>query len=347
MTASALAFLTNDSDLPAEQRRPGLNQDLLAQISDEVALVEEELLLQVRSKVAMVERVGRLTLQAGGKRLRPAFVSLAAKATGLPFDADRARTLGASLELVHMATLIHDDVIDNAATRRGRPTAGAEFGNAAAILAGDSLLARAMLLLSRDGDVDLVRVVAEAIADVAQGEVRELEVRGDFDLQEAAHLEILRMKTASFIECCCEVGAMVAGAEPDICQALRLYGHHVGMAFQIIDDLLDYRGDRAKTGKPRATDFREGQATLPLIYLRDKLTEHESDLARRRFGNHATDDEVRMLTDWMDTRGAFARAERLAREHVDRAMEAANRLPDTKSRALLETVAEYVYQRDK
>jgi octaprenyl-diphosphate synthase len=324
-----------------------ISQDLLAQISDEVALVEEELLLQVRSKVDLVDRVGKLTLQAGGKRLRPAFVSLAAKSTGFEFDHERARTLGASLEMIHMATLIHDDVIDNASTRRGRPTASAEFGNTAAILAGDSLLARAMLLLSRDGEVALVRVVAEAVVDVAQGEVRELEVRGDFDLDETSHLEILRMKTASFIECCCEIGGMVAGAPSEMCQSLRLYGHHVGMAFQIVDDLLDYRGDRTKTGKPRATDFREGQATLPLIYLRDCMSEAESKLARRRFGNNPNEDEIRMLTDWMDTRGAFARAERVARDHVDRALTAVQSLPSSTSKELLETVAEYVFQREK
>lgn len=324
-----------------------INQDLLDQISQEVMGVEDELNHQVRSKVALVERVGLLTLHAGGKRLRPAFVTLAAKATGLPFDIDRARMLGASLEMVHMATLIHDDVIDNASTRRGRPTACAEYGNTAAILAGDSLLARAMLLLARDGDVDLVRVVAESIADVANGEVRELEVRGDFDLDEPTHLEILRMKTASFIECCCEIGGMVAGAPKDVCQTLRRYGHNVGMAFQIVDDLLDYRGDRTKTGKPRATDFREGQATLPLIYLRDKLSDAEANLARLRFGSNPSDDEIRMLTDWMDTRGAFERAERLAWEYINRALAALEDLPGTTSKELLETVAEYVMRRDR
>lgn len=337
MTAPALNDLT-----------PGrINQDLLAQISEEVAGIDEELNHQVRSKVALVEQVGLLTLQGGGKRLRPAFVSLAAKATGRQFDLERARLLGASLEMVHMATLIHDDVIDNSATRRGRPTACAEYGNTAAILAGDSLLARAMLILSRDGDVALVRVVAESIAEVAQGEVRELEVRGDFDLDEATHLEILRMKTASFIECCCEIGGMVAGADAEVCQALRLYGHHVGMAFQIVDDLLDYRGDKAKTGKPRATDFREGQATLPLIFLRDRLSDAEATIARRRFGNNPNDDEIRMLIDWMDTRGAFDRAERVAREYTERALEALAKLPPSASRQLLETVAEYVMQRDR
>lgn len=337
MTAPALTLLTNHR----------LNPDLLSQISDEVALVEEELAVQVRSQVSIVERVGRLTLEAGGKRLRPAFVSLAAKATGLPFDADRARMLGASMEMIHMATLVHDDVIDNAATRRGRPTAAAELGNTAAILAGDSLLARAMFLLSRDGDVALVRVVAESVVDVAEGEAKELETRGDFDLEESTHLEILRMKTASFIECCCEIGAMVAGASPEVCSALRLYGHHVGMAFQIVDDLLDYRGDKCKTGKPRATDFREGQATLPLIYLRERLSEAEAAIARRRFGSNPNEDEIRMLADWMDTRGAFARAEDLARQHVDRALSAIEGLPETASRELLETVAEYVVRRER
>lgn len=337
MTAPALTLLQHGH----------LNQDLLAQISDEVALVEEELITQVRSKVDLVDRVGKLTLQAGGKRLRPAFVSLAAKATGLDFDAERARMLGASLEMVHMATLIHDDVIDNAATRRGRPTASAEFGNTAAILAGDALLARAMLLLSRDGEVALVRVVAEAIVDVAQGEVRELEVRGDFDLEESAHLEILRMKTASFIECCCQIGGMIASAPAPVVRSLRDYGHHIGMAFQIVDDLLDYRGDRNKTGKPRATDFREGQATLPLIYLRECVSEAEAKIARRRFGNNPSDDEIRMLVDWMDTRGAFTRAEAMARKHVDLALAAVKDLPETFSKELLETVAEYVFHREK
>jgi octaprenyl-diphosphate synthase len=324
-----------------------INQDLLTQISDEVAFVEEELQLQVRSKVDLIEQVGKLTLLAGGKRLRPAFVSLAAKATGLPFDVERTRLLGASLEMIHMATLIHDDVIDHASTRRGRPTASAEYGNTAAILAGDALLARAMLILSRDGDVDLVRVVAESVAEIAQGEVRELEVRGDFDLDEATHLDILRMKTASFIECCCEVGAMVAGGGVEICKALRLYGHHVGMAFQIVDDLLDYRGDRSKMGKPRAGDFREGQATLPLIYLRDRMSDTEMSTIRHRFGNSPSEDEIRMLVDWMDTRGAFEKAEALAADHVELAMAAIESLPSSTSRELLETVAEYVLRRDR
>lgn len=332
---------------PEGQGHGRLNATLLQQVSREVNGVEEELRNQLRSQVALVERVGLHTLEGGGKRLRPAFVALAAKACGGEYDEARARRLGACMEMIHMATLIHDDVIDDASSRRGRPTASRVFGNTAAILGGDALLAKAMLLLAQDGDVGLIRIVSSAVVDMAEGEVRELETRGDFELDVETHLEVLRLKTASFIEGCCEMGALVSKANEEQTEALRLYGFHIGMAFQIVDDLLDYRGDHAKTGKPRATDFREGQATLPLIYLRPHLQEAEADILRARFGNQPNDDEVRMLAGWMDTRGAFAKAEVDAREHVDRALQALTRLPDTTARELLETVAEYVLRREK
>ena len=317
----------------------------MSQITDEVALVEEELEIQVRSSVDLVEKIGKHTLNAGGKRLRPAFVTLAAKATDKEFDINRTRRLGACMEMIHMATLIHDDVIDNASTRRGRPTASAEFGNTAAILSGDVLLSKAMVVLASDGDLEIIRCVSEAAIDIAQGEVRELEVRGDFDLDEATHLEVLRLKTASFIECCCEVGAIVANASPEHRMALRSFGFHVGMAFQIVDDILDYRGDKLKTGKPIATDFREGQATLPLIYLRKNLSEAESTIARRKFGNGVTEDEIRMIADWMDSRGAFDQAEQAARAHITQAAITIESLPNSPTRALLETVANHVISR--
>ena len=335
MTATALNVLSKGR----------VDPDLLSQISEEVALVEEELVLQVRSSVDLVEKIGKHTLSAGGKRLRPAFVTLAAKATSLDFDVTRTRRLGACIEMIHMATLIHDDVIDNSGTRRGRPTASAEFGNAAAILSGDVLLSKAMVVLASDGDLEIIRSISGAAVDMAQGEVRELDVRGQFDLDEATHLEVLRLKTASFIECCCEVGGIVASAPPEMCQALRSFGFHVGMAFQIVDDILDYRGDRIKTGKPLATDFREGQATLPLIYLRDSLSEAESTIARRRFGNGVTEDEIRMIADWMDTRGAFSRAEHAAKMHITQAVMSLEALPACPARDLLETVAHHVVSR--
>ncbi len=318
---------------------------LLEEISQEIHSVEQELSRQVGSKVRLVEQVGRLTLHAGGKRLRPAFVTIAAKATGQPFDHDRTRRMGAGMEMIHMATLIHDDVIDNSDTRRGHPTASAEFGNTAAILSGDVLLAKAMRLLAEEGDLEIIRCVSEAVVGMAEGEVRELEVRGQFDLAQETHLEVLRLKTAAFIQCCCEIGAIVAGADDELKSALRRYGHHIGMAFQIVDDLLDYRGDQKQTGKPVAQDFREAQATLPLIFLRETLSEPEMAMTRRKFGNGVTDDEIRMIVDWMDTRGAFEKADALARMHLSAALASLKSVPAGAPRELLETVAEYVVLR--
>lgn len=298
---------------------PGDNA-LLNQIIDDIKLVEEELSAQMGSNVELVQSVSRHTLEAGGKRLRPAFVALSARAIGTSFDPVRTRKIGACMEMIHMATLIHDDVIDHAATRRGKPTASSIYGNTAAILSGDVLLAKAMVILAHDGDLDIIRSVSESVVEMAEGEVRELEIRGCFDLTEAEHLQILRMKTASFIQCCCEAGAMIAGASPAHRKALGTFGHHIGMAFQVVDDLLDFRSD--KTGKPKAGDFREGQATLPLIYLRDELSSEESELARRSFGNGATDDVLTQISGWMAERGAFVRAEAAANWHVEEALAA-------------------------
>jgi len=335
MTATAFKHLTQEVADP----------QLLSEIAEDVAAVERELAGQVGSEVRLVERVGRLTLEAGGKRMRPAFVMLAARAVGGAFEKERAHRLGACMEMIHMATLVHDDVIDHSSTRRGRPTAAAEYGNTAAILGGDVLLAKAMALLSRDGDLSIIGIVAGAVVDMAEGEVRELEVRGDFDLKESEHMDVLNRKTASFIEACCVVGAKLAGASEDVLAALRTYGHHVGLAFQIVDDLLDYQGDESKVGKPLAGDFREGQATLPLIYLREHLSEAESTIARRRFGNGANDDEVRMVADWMAKRGAFRKAEDAAKKHVQAAIHALSVLPDSSSKDLMHGVANYVLSR--
>ena len=336
MTAQAFATLTGGR----------IHPDTLDKIAHEVALVEEELALRLKSDVALVDRVGGLTLRAGGKRLRPAFVTLAAAATGLPYEPARTRKLGAGLEMIHMATLIHDDVIDHAATRRGKPTAAADVGNTASILSGDVLLARAMSLLAEDGDLDLIRTVSAAVVDMAEGEVREVEVRGDFDIAVEDHFDILQRKTAALVEACCEGGAIIAHAPKSVTEALKAYGHHVGLAFQIADDLLDYRGDPAKTGKPLAGDFREGQATLPLILLRGKLSEAEAQNVRTKFGGGVTDDELRMYADWMASRGAFEEAQTIAQGHVREALLALEALPETSERELLETVAEYVVRRE-
>lgn len=319
--------------------------EVLESIADDVRLVEAELSRQCHSEVELVTKVGLHTLEAGGKRLRPAFVALAAKATGLPYERERVIRLGACMEMIHMATLLHDDVIDNSPLRRGRPTASALYGNTESILAGDVLLAKAMVILAEDGDLGIIRTVAQSVVEMAQGEVRELEIRNDFDLTEEEHLKVLRMKTAAFIESCCVVGALAAGADQAVQDGLQSYGHNIGMGFQIVDDLLDYRGDREHTGKVRATDFREGCATLPLIYLRPKLSEQEREVARLKFGNGVMDDELAMISDWMEKRGAFDEALAKATLHVETAIAALTPLPHSDARCVMEAIASFVLAR--
>ena len=318
----------------------------LSDINRELLMVEAELAGQMQSEVELVQRVCQHTQEAGGKRLRPALVYLSAMATGLPVNAERVRRLGACMEMIHMATLIHDDVIDHAATRRGVSTAAAEFGNTAAILSGDVLLAKAMAILAEDGDIAIIRKVAGIVVDLAQGEVHELQIRGKFELTREEHFEILRRKTATFIQCCCEVGAMVAGAPESTFQALGRFGFHIGMAFQLADDLLDYRGSTKNTGKARAGDFREGCATLPLILLREHLTPEEAKYLASKFGNGVTDADIDLMTSWMKERGAYSRAEELAVEHGNSALSALADLPESSERTLLGQVAGFVIGRE-
>lgn len=320
--------------------------ETLEQVGGFVLEVEEELRKQTSSTVALVEQVGELTRSGGGKRLRPALVYLSACATGREFDRSRIVRLGACMEMIHMATLIHDDVIDDAATRRGKPTAFSVYGNTASILGGDVLLAKAMTILAEDGDIEIIRMTSQAVVELAEGEVRELELRGQFALSESDHFDVLRKKTASFIECCCRAGVLAAGGTSEEASALGAFGHHIGMAFQIADDILDYRGDQATTGKPLATDFREAQATLPLIYLIPHLTEEERTFTDRKFGNGVSDDDLKMIIGWMEQRGSFGRADEAAQAEVSSALGSLDVLGSTPERELLRSVADFVVTRE-
>lgn len=335
MSAAAFASQLEDRVQPA----------MLARLAEEIAAVEAELESRMDSEVALVRDCGLHTLRAGGKRLRPALVTLAAEATGRPFDSIRTRKLGACMEMIHMATLMHDDVIDHAATRRGRETSAARFGNTASILTGDVLLAKAMSILAEDGDLEIIRNVSRAVVDLAEGEVHELETRGKIDLTQAEHFEILRRKTATFIASCCEVGALAAGAPETEFRALGNYGLAMGMAFQIADDLLDYVSPSETTGKPRWTDFHEGCPTLPLILIWEQVAEDDRSAFARSFGNGATSEEIAHLQDRMRSLGAFDRAEAMARHQVERAVSALSALPENAARDLLSAVADFVVWR--
>lgn len=316
------------------------------ELSQALEVVEDVLTEGTRSQVELVERAATSTLRAGGKRIRPALTLVSALACRPDADIARIATLGACLEMVHMATLMHDDVIDGSATRRGRPTAGVLVGTEAAVLSGDVLLAKAMNILARDGDIEVIRLVSSAVVALAEGEILEIQVRGRFDLAEHELDHVVEMKTAALLRACCQVGAFVTSAPAEHFDALSEYGACVGRAFQAIDDILDYVGDPARTGKAVGQDFREGQATMPLLLYREKASADHVAWAEQRFGKDPSEQDVGKIVDLMVSSGCIEAARRRADAELDRALAALGLLPESPYRNLLQTMALALVRRE-
>ena len=312
--------------------------------------VEARMNADLGSDVRTVYALTRHILNAGGKRLRPAMVALSARAAAedSAVNEDRLATVGAAVEFVHMATLVHDDVVDNTAMRRGKPTANAVYGNGVAVLSGDYILARAMRLLAIDGDLRIIRTVSEITVEMSEGEVMEISATGRSDLSQAEYFEILRKKTAVFVEGCCRCGAIVSCANEKTETALADYGYRLGMAFQIADDLLDYTGDPEATGKPRGSDLRDGRATLPFLLALDASAPCERTTLLAAFGNQALDDPaVLAVCDLLNRYEAFDRTREAARDQVEKAEGALTLLPESTARDCFAALTDYVVQRDR
>ncbi|MCS6777235.1 MAG: polyprenyl synthetase family protein [Chloroherpetonaceae bacterium] len=320
----------------------------LEYVRPDLEAIEDRLNTELGSDVRSVYDLSRYVLHAGGKRLRPAMVALSARAVNADPDAARIATVGAAVELVHMATLIHDDVVDNTATRRGKPTANAVFGNGVAVLCGDYILARAMRLLAVDGDLRVIRTVSDITIEMSEGEVMEIAATGRSTLSLAEYLEILRKKTATFVEGCCRCGAILGNAEEPIESCLAQYGYHLGMAFQLADDLLDYIGDPHITGKPCGSDLREGRATMPFLLALDRAGRQEREQLIAAFGNpELPDQEFVAVRDILSRYGTFDQTRDTARQHVEKASEALCLLPPSMARDCFSLLTEYVVERDR
>lgn len=217
------------------------------------------------SDVVLIGQVAEYIIAGGGKRLRPALVLLAAGSLG--YRGQDHHELAAVIEFIHTATLLHDDVVDESELRRGRDTANARFGNPASVLVGDFLYSRSFQMMVGLGNVRVLEVLADATNTIAEGEVMQLLNVHDADLDEARYLEVVRRKTSKLFEAAARLGAIVGGASPQIEAGLAAYGTHLGTAFQLLDDVLDYSGDLEQTGKNLGDDLNEGKPTLPLIYV--------------------------------------------------------------------------------
>ncbi len=243
-----------------------------------MAEVDKVISARLDTGVPLVSQVSRYIIAAGGKRLRPALLLLMCGALG--YTGTQRFNLAAVVEFIHTATLLHDDVVDESTMRRGRPTANESFGNAASVLVGDFLYSRAFQMMLDSRDMRVMEILADATNVIAEGEVLQLMNMGDASLDEAAYLHVIRSKTAKLFEASTQLAAVLAGASPDIEVACARYGQALGTAFQVVDDVLDYAGDAAETGKNVGDDLREGKTTLPLIFAMQRGRPEQAELVR-------------------------------------------------------------------
>lgn len=322
---------------------------LLDCIESDLRHVEERLQRETRSDIGAVREVSDHTLLAGGKRFRPALALLSGRVAERAFPADRAYAAAAAAELIHMATLMHDDVVDEAPERRGVATAGSMYGNGIAVLTGDFLLAKSISLLAHnDENLHIVRVFADICVAMAEGEVLQASIARDLDITFETYDEVIERKTARFLAGCCEMGGLLGEATEAETAALRAYGHHLGMAFQIADDLLDFVGDPKKTGKPLGTDLRDGRVTLPLLHaLRTADPETRNQLRALVSLPRLTEADIAAITALIARLGGFAAARDAALNRADRAALELSRFPRNPYRLALERLARFVVVRDR
>ncbi len=299
-----------------------------------MAEVDGVIRARLYSEVALVRQVSEYIIHSGGKRLRPALVILAANALG--YQGDKHHEMAAVVEFIHTATLLHDDVVDASDLRRGRNTANALFGNAASVLVGDFLYSRAFQMMVSVQNMRVMEVLSEATNIIAEGEVLQLMNCNDPDVEESAYLQVIRYKTAKLFEAAGRLGAIVNGSAMDIEDALGNYGMHLGTAFQLIDDVLDYSGETERIGKNVGDDLAEGKPTLPLIFAMKHGKPAEAEMIRSSIREGNSEDFPKIL-DIVRRTGALDHAHNKAKMEAELAHTALQILPNSKYKdALIE-----------
>jgi octaprenyl-diphosphate synthase len=315
---------------------------LYAPIATELAAAETLLRAELSSEDPFVDHLVKHAYRLGGKRLRPALLLLSAKATGM---ATRDHiVLAAVVEMIHTATLVHDDVLDEASLRRHRETINARNDNEASVLVGDFLFTHAFFLASSLETTFACQTIGQATNTVCAGELRQINSRGNFDLSEAEYLAIIDAKTAELCACCCRLGAHYAGAAPQEEEALVRFGRNLGIAFQIADDMLDLVGDESLMGKSLGTDLEKQKPTLPLIRLlsESSAAERVEILELLTSKNRA---DAQQVSVWLERSDALRYARDKARHYAELATEEARRLPASAARDVLLSLSELVVSR--
>jgi octaprenyl-diphosphate synthase len=313
-----------------------------ALIARDMAEVDAVIRRRLDSDVVLVRQVAEYIVASGGKRLRPVLLLLCAGACG--HRGPHLHELAAVVEFIHTATLLHDDVVDESGLRRGRRTANAVFGNAASVLVGDFLYSRAFQMMVGVKNMRVMEVLADATNTIAEGEVLQLLNVHNADVTEVAYLEVIRRKTAKLFEAAARLGAILGGASPEIETGFAAYGAHLGTAFQLVDDVLDYSGDLSETGKNLGDDLNEGKPTLPLLHVMNRGTPAQAALVRRAVEQGGRD-EFESVLDAIRLTGALDYARAAARSEAAVACDAIRRVHDSNYRQSLLNLAVFAVER--
>jgi len=322
-----------------------LKEDIFERVQEDLEAIETALHDNLKPYLSLVSEVARHILFAGGKRIRPLLMVLAARLCRYRGTYDA--TLSTVFEYLHTATLLHDDIVDGSRTRRGKPAAHELWGSPTTVLVGDYLFARASSIAMETGRLPIIKTLADTIAIMSEGEIQQLLNRENLSMSRQEYMDVIRRKTAVLIQAACHVGAMLADAAPHEEKALGAFGHHLGMAFQIKDDLLDYTADPCVSGKPVGTDLREGKLTLPLIHTleracaRDRLKVQEV-LATGQIGP----DDFLCVLDIIDRYGGLGAARQAAQEHISLAKDRLVCFPDSRTKETLMCIADFVLARE-
>ncbi|MFP6740419.1 MAG: polyprenyl synthetase family protein [Alphaproteobacteria bacterium] len=333
-------------DFDAERRRaprPTLDR-LNALVADQINEVNRVILDRMDSQVALIPQLAGHIIAAGGKRLRPMMTLAAARLCG--YTGERHIHLAAAVEFIHTATLLHDDVVDDSALRRGNATANAVWDNKASVLVGDFLFSRSFQIMVADGSLKVLKILSDAAAIIAEGEVLQLMTSNDTETSEAAHLEVVKAKTAALFAAASRIGAVVADRPAIEEEALDTYGMNLGIAFQLVDDVLDYSAREAELGKAVGDDFRDGKITLPIILAFRRGRDDERDFWRRTLeeGDQRDDDLARAMS-LIQRHGALADTIERARHYGSMARDSLAIFPDCDEKSILQDVVDFAIER--
>jgi octaprenyl-diphosphate synthase len=316
--------------------------EIRALVSDDLAAVDRRIRERLHSEVALVDQVSTYIIASGGKRLRPLLVVLAARAAG--YRGEHHIDAAALIEFIHTATLLHDDVVDGSSMRRGQDTANEVWGNETSVLVGDFLYSRAFQMMAQVGSLPVMHIMADATNTIAEGEVLQLLNAHDPETTEQRYLDVIYRKTARLFEVGAEVAAILAGANESLRRALAQYGRHVGIAFQLIDDVLDYRGSPEERGKNLGDDLAEGKPTLPLIYALQKGSAEQRKLIRLAIEQGGLA-ELARITEAVEVTGGLEYTAGLARSESRAAVAALTGIADTDYARALRALAVFAVER--